>query len=350
MKTSSACVAAGDFDGDGDLDLFIGGYAEPQNFPSPPRSYILRNDKNKFIDVTEVIAPELLKPGMVRDALWVDFNNNGKNDLVIAGEWMPIMFFEHINGALQNITEALGLESNTGWWQSIIAGDFDNDGDIDLMAGNMGLNSGYKASPVNPVRLHAPDLNNDGIFDPIMSYYIHGKETIHPSREVFLNRNPFYQKRFPSHLSFAQAKIEDIIPKENLSNVYNLAARNFSSLLLKSNQNKSFQSDTLQVSAQLFPVKSILHQEINGKSIFFLGGGFENATSDGSSFGISGLLPLVYDDGNNLIVPDYPVIPLKGGVYDMEVLSLKGGEKLLILGISNQKLKLYKIKLVNKLQ
>ncbi|CAN5314376.1 VCBS repeat-containing protein [soil metagenome] len=350
LKTSSACVAAGDFDGDGDLDLFIGGYSEPQNFPAPPRSYLLRNDNNKFIDVTEELAPDLLRPGLVRDAVWTDYNNDGKNDLVIVGEWMPVMVFENMDGKLQNKTESLDLKGNTGWWQSIIAGDFDNDGDIDLLAGNLGLNSGYKASPEMPVQLYAPDLNKDGIFDPIMSYFIHGKETISSSREVFLSRNPLYQKKFPSHLTFGQAKIEDIIPKDELSDVYRVESRNFSSLLLKNNKNISFEPDTLPVRAQLFPINTILQHEINDNTIFFLAGGFENAATDGSSFGISGLIPLLFNSGNNIIVPDHPVIQFEGDVYDMAVLSLQGGDKLLILGISNNKMKIYKINYSNKFQ
>ncbi|MDQ3534011.1 MAG: VCBS repeat-containing protein, partial [Bacteroidota bacterium] len=349
FKTSSACVAAGDIDGDGDLDLFIGGYSEPKNFPAPPRSYLLRNDNNKFIDVTEELAPELLRPGMVRDAVWTDYNKDGKNDLVIAGEWMPVMLFENTNGTLKNKTESLGLE-NTGWWQSVIVGDFDNDGYIDLIAGNMGQNSGYKASPEMPVQLYATDLNNDGSFDPVMTYFIKGKETNNASREVLLSRNPVLQKRFPSHHSFAKANIEDLISKAELSNAYKVESRNFNSVFLRNRQNNFFQSETLPVSAQLFPVRVILQQEINDKTIFLLGGGFENAAPNGSSFGISGVLPLIYDKKTNKIVHDHPIVPLHGDVHDMKFLSLKGGDKLLIIGISNNKMKIYKIKFSNKIQ
>ena len=343
LRTSTATVAPGDIDNDGDFDLFIGGYAEARNFPAPPNSYFLRNENGKYFDATEDVSSELVSPGMVRDAVWTDYNKDGRDDLVVVGEWMPVMIFQNDDGVLINSTKSLGLEDLTGWWQSITAGDFDKDGDIDLIAGNIGLNSRYKASPDEPVRLYAPDFNEDGIYDPIMTYFINGKETIHPSRDIFLSRLPFFKKEFPSHLSFAKVSIEDIIPKGQLSSVYKLESKNFNSLLLINEDLKSFQPDTLSGKVQLLSGNDIsIHNEGSNRPLFFIGGGFNQATYEGTGFGASGLLPVVYNLKKGINTNEYPFLPFEGDVSDMEFLS-KDGNTFLIIGITDGEMKIFKL-------
>jgi hypothetical protein len=160
--TSKSCVRVIDYDHDGDLDLFIAGRVDPTNFPKPVSSFIYRNDsKNgviKFTDVTAQVAPDLKNIGLVCDAMWTDFDNDGWQDLILVGEFMPITYFKNEKGKLKNITSTTGTENKKGWWTSIVSGDFDNDGDIDYVIGNIGLNSFYKGSEKYPVTIYAKDF------------------------------------------------------------------------------------------------------------------------------------------------------------------------------------------------
>ncbi|MBK5273039.1 MAG: VCBS repeat-containing protein, partial [Bacteroidia bacterium] len=142
VKTIAGCVTAGDFDNDGDLDIFIGGRVS-KTYPTPPKSYLLQNNNGIFSDVTEKVCPELIAPGMVTGAVWTDIDNDKLPDLVIAGEWMPVRFFKNDHGFLKEVTEQTGLTETNGMWRSLIATDIDNDGDMDLVAGNLGLNNMY---------------------------------------------------------------------------------------------------------------------------------------------------------------------------------------------------------------
>ena len=137
MSTSGACVTIADYDKDGDQDIFVGGRLIPRQYPLPASSHLLRNDNGKFTDLTEDLAPDLLNLGLVTDAVWTDFDSDGATDLVIVGEWMPIRFFKNERGILNKVTNAT-LDNTKGWYYSIIAEDFDKDGDIDFVAGNMG--------------------------------------------------------------------------------------------------------------------------------------------------------------------------------------------------------------------
>ncbi len=166
--TSKFCVRAIDYDKDGDLDLFVSGRVDPGNYPKPVSSFIFRNDsKNghvKFTDVTDSVAPALKNIGLVCDALFTDFDNDGWPDLILVGEWMPVTFLKNDKGIFKNVTAATGISNNIGWWNTIAAGDFDNDGDMDYIVGNLGQNSFYKASDQYPVRIIAKDFDNNGSY------------------------------------------------------------------------------------------------------------------------------------------------------------------------------------------
>ena len=149
MGSSGRKVAPFDYDGDGDMDLFVGGRIQPGNYLRPPQSYLLRNEggrdlETRFKNVTGTVAPELANLGLVTDALWEDYNNDGKTDLILSGEWMPLSFFENDGQKLQNVTKKLHLEKTVGWWNTLEKCDLDNDGDMDIVAGNLGLNSKYQ--------------------------------------------------------------------------------------------------------------------------------------------------------------------------------------------------------------
>ncbi len=168
--TNGSCVKAADFDGDGDLDLFVGGRVVSGAYPIPPRSFLLRNDGGKFVDVTEEYFPPLKNIGLVTDALWSDYDNDGKPDLILTGEWLPVLFLKNIGTSF--VAFKTGTEPYTGWWNSLVAGDFDNDGDMDYVAGNLGLNTNYTASPQEPMTLLAKDIDSNGSIDPMVFCYM----------------------------------------------------------------------------------------------------------------------------------------------------------------------------------
>lgn len=146
MNTSGSVVKASDFDGDGDLDLFVGGRVVPGEYPLAPASFLLRNDSGKFTDVTDTLCPQLSDLGMVTSALWSDVDGDGTSDLILAGEFMPITMLRNTGTEFVNVTQKAGLSKTSGWWNSLASADFDNDGDIDIIAGNLGTNSRFRAS------------------------------------------------------------------------------------------------------------------------------------------------------------------------------------------------------------
>ncbi|HKG67955.1 MAG TPA: VCBS repeat-containing protein, partial [Segetibacter sp.] len=174
--TSKSCVRVTDYDNDGDLDLFVAGRVEPGNYPKPVSSFIYRNDTKdgviKFTDVTASIAKPLQNIGMVCDAVWTDFDNDGSQDLILAGEWMPVTFLKNNKGNFENITPSTNIADKKGWWTSILPADFDNDGDIDYIVGNLGLNSFFKANDQYPATIYAKDFDNNGSFDAIPTLYL----------------------------------------------------------------------------------------------------------------------------------------------------------------------------------
>src|SRR5690606_36666466 len=173
---SKSCVRTADYDKDGDLDLFIAGRLDPWNYPVPVSSFIYRNDSKggqvKFTDVTEQVAKGLTEIGLVCDGLFTDFDNDGWPDLILAGEWMPVTFFKNEQGTFRNVTAETGLSDQTGWWNSLAAGDFDNDGDMDYVVGNLGQNSFFKASTEHPVSVYAKDFDRNGSYDAIISLFL----------------------------------------------------------------------------------------------------------------------------------------------------------------------------------
>lgn len=255
MFESGSCVIAGDYDGDGDLDLFVGGRVHPGKYPLPGKSYILKNEGGSFRDVTDAVAGrELSRVGMVTAALWTDYNNDGQLDLMVVGEWMPITIFKGENGKFTNVTRELGLDQSTGWWNSLASGDFDNDGDIDYVVGNTGKNSRYKPSVSEPMELYAKDFDENGSLDPILTYYLQGEQHIVHPRDELIQQLTFMRKRFPSYAPFASAGFSEIFSKEDLKDAYGLQANTFESAHLENLGDGKFRMKPLPTEAQFAPV------------------------------------------------------------------------------------------------
>jgi hypothetical protein len=272
--TSKSCVKACDFDKDGDLDLFIGGRVEPWRYPKPVSSFIYRNDTKNgniiFSDITAEAAPGLKDCGLVCDALWTDFDNDDWIDLVIAGEWMPVKFLKNEKGHLNDITPSSGIAGKTGWWNSITGGDFDNDGDIDYVAGNLGENSFLKASDQYPVSIYAKDFNNNGTtWQCIPTKYIidtDGKLKEFPvdGRDEVVEQLPFIKKRFLTYKEFAGATIEQLFTADEIKDAKKYTATWFKTSFIRNKGNGQFTIEELPAVAQFSCVNGMVVEDFNG--------------------------------------------------------------------------------------
>ncbi len=255
---SGSVVTAADYDADEDLDLFVGGRVRPGEYPLPPRSFLLRNDSEdgtvQFTDVTDERAPELADVGMVTDALWTDYDADGQLDLMVVGEWMPITIFENEGSTFSESTEQAGLGDTAGWWMSLEAGDFDSDGDTEYVAGNLGLNTRYEASPEQPMRIHAEDYDGNGAVDPVLTQYVEGTEVPVPRRDEIIAQIPGLKARFPTYDSYAQATFTDVFTERERADAYVREAVRFETSYLENEGDGTLSVRALPRSVQTAPV------------------------------------------------------------------------------------------------
>ena len=351
VKTIAGCVATGDYDGDGDPDVFIGGRVT-KNYPASPRSFVLQNNKGIFADVTESINPVLKNPGMVTSAVWTDFDNDKQPDLVIAGEWMAVRFFKNSNGKLKEITEQTGLTSNNGMWRSLIAADYDKDGDVDLIAGNLGLNCEYHVSVTEPMQLFALDMDGNGSIDPVFLYYIKdndGKKHLFPglSRTTLASQVPAIKKRFLLHQDYAHASAEDIFKGKPRKDILLLHCDETSSCYFENIGNGKFIKHVLPVETQFAPVNAIICEDFDNdgfKDLLLAGNEYQTEVMTGrydASYGC-----FLKGNSNKQFIP-VPLVQsgflLRGDVKDMCLLETSNGKKMVLAAVNNDSLRVFSI-------
>jgi len=269
MFSNGSCVRAADMDGDGDLDLFVAGRVTSGGYPAPPQSYILENHSGSFFDVTNRWCSELQDIGMVTDALWSDFDGDGKPDLVLTGEWMAPAFLKNTGKSLVDISSSTGIAAHKGWWNSLAAGDFDNDGDIDYIAGNLGLNSNYKGSPAEPMTLYAKDLDDNGLLDAMVFCYMKAEDG---SRKPFpmtckddlASQMISIRKRFPTYKSYGLATMDDLWKPKDRENSMMFQATDMASSYIENLGNGKFAIHALPADAQIAPVYGMDAADIDG--------------------------------------------------------------------------------------
>ncbi|HTI58412.1 VCBS repeat-containing protein [Mucilaginibacter sp.] len=277
---SASCARAADIDHDGKIDLFIGGRYKPGMFPMAPPSYILKNVSSKgkiqFEEDHSQKDTTLRNPGMVTDAVWVDLNKDGWMDLVVVGQFMPVTVFENQKGSLINQTKEYGLAGTNGWWSRIAAADLDGDGNTDLIAGNLGLNTQLKASPDEPVTITCSDFNNDGQMLPVLCYYIQGKSYPYYTRDELMDQMPWLQKKFGRYADFADARLSDLFPPEKLAAATTVKVNMLESAELKNSGHRHLTIKKLPSPAQTSMVNGIVPGDIgpNGEKYLILAGNF----------------------------------------------------------------------------
>ncbi len=265
MPTSTASITAGDFNGDGRLDLFVGGRLVPRTYPYPTRSYLLRNDGGRFTDVTEAVAPRLVRPGgMVTAAVWIDFDGDERLDLVTAGEWMPLQFYRNEGTRLRDVTASMGLPATRGWWFSLAAGDFNRDGHPDLVAGNLGLNSMYTTSSESRFGVYAADFTGDHATHIVLTQESGGTE--YPLFGLARLGPSIYPLtvQFPSYRSFAAASVPQMFSAAQLREAVHYQTDTFASVYLQNSGDGTFTSSPLPTLAQIAPIRGIVPHDVDG--------------------------------------------------------------------------------------
>lgn len=305
--SSTAAVKAADFNGDGLLDLFVGGRVKTGAWPEPVSSFILKNEGGTFVDVTARVCPELQQAGLVTDALWSDFDNDGLVDLLIAGEWMPIRFFKNTGGRFEEVTAATGIADKTGWWNSLAAADFDSDGDIDYVAGNLGLNTWYKGSSEEPMQLLAKDFDNSGSMDPVISVYLKdrasGESRLYPIHSLndIISQMQMMRKRFQRYKYYGQATTEQLFLPAEREGALEMQATHMASSYIENLGNGQFRIKALPGQAQFAPVTGLLPRDVNTdghKDLVLVGNNFGGEVFTGRYDALNGLVLLGDGQGN----------------------------------------------------
>jgi hypothetical protein len=265
MAESGSCVAVGDFNGDGYPDLFVGRRAVLGAYGVSPRSYLLINDGHgHFRDATMELAPGLANTGMVTAAAWVDYDHDGRLDLVVTGEWMPLRVFHQEGGHLVERTKEVGLGGSNGWWNSITVADLNADGRPDLVLGNLGLNSYLTASANEPARLYVGDFAHNHTTQPILAAYKQGVSYPVSGRDELLRSVPALGTKYPTYAAFAGRPVEDILPAADRRSATRLEAYDFATSVAFNNGQGTFTLKALPNETQLSPVRAVLAGDFSG--------------------------------------------------------------------------------------
>jgi hypothetical protein len=342
-RISSGCVAAGDVNRDGSLDLFVGGFVVPGRYPEIPSSRLLINDgKGIFTDQTGVYAPQLENAGMVSDAAWEDLNSDGKEELIFAGLWMPITVYSEEDGKLMDQTERYFNRSFSGFWNILLINDINNDGKPDIVAGNLGENSQMQASFSEPADLYYKDFDNNGSIDPIICFHILGTSYPYVTRKELIAQIPRMEQKFPTFDSYANATIRHVFTSPELQGAGHLVANHTNTTYFEQNAEGVFVEQSLPIEAQYAPIYTINTLDFNddGHKDLLLCGNINNARIRFGKYDANyGLLLQGNGQGGFHTVPQYRSgFKLKGDVRSSIVL-----EDMILFGINNQKIMAYKL-------
>lgn len=346
IRSSGSCIVTLDFDGDGDQDLFRGGRVIPGKYPYAPKSYLLMNDgKGTYSDVTESIAPELIQAGMVTSAAWEDINGDKKQELIVVGEWMPITVFEFENGKFKKATqEKYGLTQTEGWWNKVLALDYDYDGDIDLLAGNIGLNYKFHASTDKPFMVYCNDYDDNNTYDIVLAKY-NGKDLVPiRGRQCSSEQVPGIASKFPDYTSFANADLKDIYGEKLESGLHYNAYQFANTIFI--NEKGKFKSVPMLQLAQFSCIQGMVSEDFDGdglKDLVFAGNLFGSEIETTRADASVGM----FLKGSKENVMAYAFAPRNSGFFvPYDVKDLKSitvnGKKSLLVGINNNALYFFK--------
>jgi hypothetical protein len=351
MISSGSRVYACDFDKDGDKDLFVGGRLIPGNYPYPASSYVLENVSTKgnvrFIDATKKTLPVLNRLGLVTSAQWMDYDNDGWQDLAVAGEWMKLRIFKNLNGKkFKETTDELGLDETTrGWWFSLKADDVDNDGDLDLIAGNLGENYKYKAKEKETFDVFLNDFDGNKTNDIVLSYYNEGEQYPVRGRECSSQQMPSIKKKFEDYDTFSKATLVDVYDEEKLESSIHYQVSSFKSAIFL-NEGGTFVRQDLPIRAQIAPTNQILVKDFDADGIndIVLGGNLyaSEVETPRADAGHGTFLKGLGEGGFIVQQPKENGLYMDGDVKDLGLINVKG-KSYIIVAKNNDFLKFIRV-------
>jgi len=306
INSSGSVVEAADFDGDGFVDLFVGGRTPFSQYPKPDDCYLLKNENGKLVDVTDKYSASLRNPGMITDAIWADLDRDNLKDLVLVGEFMPVTIFMNKKDSFQQMDQT-GMQQLSGWWECVLADDFDGDGDIDLIAGNLGENNLYNPSPERPVTMLAKDFDDNGAIDPVMFAYFKSDfddATYRPYPVSFwgdlMSQSPMFRKKFNYFREFATTTKSGLFTPEELEGVEELMANHDQTTYFENDGNGQFNMGQLPWQTQSAPIKCMITTQAAGPAtsdVLMIGNDFGNEAFIGRYDAFNGGVLIGDDNG-----------------------------------------------------
>ncbi len=345
MLDSGSKAKAIDFDGDGDLDIFVGGRAVPGKYPYACKSHLLVFDKFKYHDVTAEVAPDLVNAGIVTDFLWTDFNGDGLQDLIIVGEWKNISFYQNEGGRLKDVSKTVGTKDLTGWWYSIKEDDIDGDGDMDYICGNLGTNNKFHPSPKKPFRVYAEDFDGNGTCDVVLSKDYKGKSVPTRGRQCSSQQMPFIAEKFPTFKEFANADLNEILGEDKLKQSLHLEVTGFESIVLINDGQGHFETKQLPVQAQFAPINGIVVEDFDqdGNADILIAGNMYDTEVETPRYD-AGTGLVLKGDGKGIFTPltiSQSGFYAPGNVKDVKTIKLANGSQLILVANNDGPLQVF---------
>jgi hypothetical protein len=332
INTSSKSIAIHDFDKDGDDDIFIGGRVVPGHYGLVPKSFLLQNSNGKFVDISSSV-PSLSSIGMVTDAIWSDVNGDSFKDLVLVGEWMPVTIYYNLKGMFAN--EPISLPNSNGWWNTILPADVDGDGLMDLVCGNMSMNTRYKANEQFPMTMVVNDFDKNGSTDCVISLYQDGISYPIALRDNLLEQMNYLKKRFLRYKDYSKVTIDSMFSPEQLKESLKFKVNNIANVVFKNTGNGQFTQLYLTSQAQIFPITSILPTDYNKDGIIDLlvaGNDYSLDVESGRADGGIGLALSGIGNGKFRVTPvEESGFYVPGDVKCMKYIVI-GGKQCIIVG------------------